>query len=345
MTISGLSGKNKRIILGILAASVTVFILYPYIAFIQKELKVSIFRLFVFPNSVKKIGNQVNILILGIPGGSHDGPNLSDSITVFNYDFKANRAVSIGIPRDIWSSTLEDRINSAYAYGDAKRKGGGIILAKAEMSSIIGMPIQHGIVIDFNKFEDLIDYLGGVNIEIKRSFTDKKFPIEGKENDECRGDDELKCRYETAVFKKGKTDMDGKTALKYVRSRNAEGIEGSDFARSARQQQVMDAVKGRIIGEIKGLNLFRIRKLYRTLDSLIARDISNQQVAEIMKGIIFGSKFEQNSVSLERELFDVPNNGVYGGRYVLIPKSGNYEAIHVYVRCLFREESINKCGK
>ena len=59
---------------------------------------------------------------------------------------------------DIWSDTLQDKINTAYAYGEAKKTGGGLTLAKAELSNIIGQPVQYAAVIDFSKFETLIDF-------------------------------------------------------------------------------------------------------------------------------------------------------------------------------------------
>ncbi len=326
--------------IGLIIVLIAVILLFiPYVTFIQKDLGVSLFRVLVWPYPVKKIDTQVNIALLGIPGGLHDGPNLSDSITVFNYDLKENRAVSMGIPRDIWSTSLRDRINSAYAYGEAKTPGGGLKLAKAEIGSIIGIPIQYAVVIDFAKFEQLIDDFGGVDIVVEKSFVDNKYPIEGKEADECGGDTEFKCRYETLRFEKGEQHMDGKTALKFVRSRNAEGSEGSDFARNLRQQKVMDSVKDAILSEFKSFNIVRIRKAYRMLDELIIRDITNKEASTIAKKIVFGKRFSQASATLSRELFEVPDAWNYDGKYVLVPISE--EKVRDFVLCTFNNKS--KC--
>ena len=326
--------------IGLIIVLIAVILLFiPYVTFIQKDLGVSLFRVLVWPYPVKKIDTQVNIALLGIPGGLHDGPNLSDSITVFNYDLKENRAVSMGIPRDIWSTSLRDRINSAYAYGEAKTPGGGLKLAKAEIGSIIGIPIQYAVVIDFAKFEQLIDDFGGVDIVVEKSFVDNKYPIEGKEADECGGDTEFKCRYETLRFEKGEQHMDGKTALKFVRSRNAEGSEGSDFARNLRHQKVMDSVKDAILSEFKSFNIVRIRKAYRMLDELIIRDITNKEASTIAKKIVFGKRFSQASATLSRELFEVPDAWNYDGKYVLVPISE--EKVRDFVLCTFNNKS--KC--
>ena len=66
---------------------------------------------------------------------------------------------------------------------------------------------------------------------IPKAFTDSQYPIAGKENDACGGDATFACRYKTVQFQAGSQHMDGKTALMYVRSRHAEGDEGTDFAR------------------------------------------------------------------------------------------------------------------
>lgn len=336
------SKKYKRwILMGILLL-ITFFVIGPYYLFLKRDLNVSPLKTLFLSGGLKKVNNQVNLLILGIPGGNHEGPFLSDSMIVLNYDFSKKRLVTIGIPRDVWSSTLQDRVNSAYAYGEAKKKSGGLTLAKAEIGSIVGTPIQYVIVMNFSEFKDLIDYLGGVDIDVKNSFVDKKFPIEGKENDECNGDPDFKCRYQTVRFSAGKQHMDGKKALVFVRSRNAEGKEGSDFARSLRQQQVTEELKNKIVKTTLSFNLKKTKDMYAVLDKSIQRDISNQEVASLGKRIVFNRNYYQKNFGLPRELFTTPIGDVYEGRYVLIPKKDS-KIVHKYVRCLFDKESEKEC--
>ncbi len=320
-----------------------LLILRPYYLLLKSTLKISPLKTLLSWDSIRKVDNRTNILILGIAGGTHEGSTLSDSIEVANYDFAKNRLTTLGIPRDIWSSTLNDRINSAYAYGEAKQKGGGIKLAKAEVASVIGIPIQYSVVIDFQGFENLINYLDGIDVDIERSFTDKKYPIGGKEEDTCGGDKEFLCRYETISFNKGMAHMDGKNALKFVRSRNAIGEEGSDFARSRRQQKVLFAVKDKVTKIIQSLNISRIEELYKYTDPIISRDISNQQAAIIAKSIVFGRDFKQDTFALPRDFFDIPGSDSYDGRYVLIPKNSDYKTIHQYSACIFSAVDKKSC--
>ncbi len=201
---------KKNFYLIILIFSLVIISIYlitkPYFEFIRKTLNISFFKTLISQDSLKKYLDAVNFLVLGIPGENYEGPYLSDTIIIFSYNLKTNQIVSISLPRDIWSETLKDKINSAYAYGYVKKNNpeDGIKLAKAEVTRITGIPIHYGLVINFNEFKELIDILGGIEVEVENSFTDYKFPIPGKENDFCGGDPEFKCRYEKVSFTKGK---------------------------------------------------------------------------------------------------------------------------------------------
>ncbi len=328
------------LVLGI--GTAVYFLVKPYYLFLTNTLQISPFKVLFSNNSVKRIDDTVNILILGIAGGRHDGPNLSDSIIVLHYDFKTNRMLTIGIPRDIWSDTLKDKINTAYAYGEAKQEDGGLKLAKAEVSAIIGIPIQYSMVISFSKFLELIDFLGGVTVNVEKSFTDSEFPIEGKENDLCDGDQKYRCRYETITFHKGKTRMDGTTALKFVRSRHAEGEEGSDFARSKRQQLVIAAIKEKVFEIVMSFDLETLKNLYAKTDALVNRDVTNQQLMIIIRDIVLSKNFAQKNLFLPEDLFIVPEYSKYDGKYVLIPRT-DWKEVHAFSWCLLEKQAESEC--
>lgn len=331
-----MSLKTKLILIFLVVFFSLYFLLKPYLTFVNKTLHVSILKTLFSKDSVKTYNDQVNIVMLGISGGDHDGPNLSDSNIVINYNFKTNKLTTISIPRDLWSSTLEDKINSAYAYGEAKKpNSGGFILSKAEIEAVVGLPIQYAGVIDFDQFKELVDFLGGIEVEVENSFIDNKFPLVGKENDECKGDETFACRYETISFTKGQTTMDGKTALKFVRSRNAEGDEGTDFAREKRQQKVIEAVKNKLVIFVKKPNIETYEKLYAIFDKLIKRDLTNQQGAIIARNILFKGNFKQEKIILSEDFFINPslNSSEYQGLWVLIPTDKNYSLIHKYINC------------
>lgn len=331
-----MSLKSKLIIISSLILIIFVIIIRPYYLFVTKTLHVSPIKTLLSLDGLKKYNDHVNILFLGIAGADHEGPNLSDSIVVVSYDLKANHLTTISIPRDVWSEALQDKINSAYAYGEAKKKGAGFILAKAEVETIIGQPIHYGAAINFDQFEELIDFLGGVEVNVENSFVDKKFPISGKENDPCgEKDPEYKCRYKTVSFAKGAILMDGQTTLNFVRSRHAVGSEGTDFAREKRQQKTMEAIKNKLIFFVKKPNLDQYKKLYELMDKLVKRDINNQQLAIILKKIVLKKNFKQEKIVLSVDFFINPafNLDRYNGLWVLTPINDDIGTVHKYIDC------------
>ena len=330
--------KPTAFIFFLLLFLLVVFVLNPYYLFLTKTLKISPLKTLFSLDSLKIYDHQVTVLILGIPGKNYQGGTLSDSIIVANYDLKTHQLLTISLPRDIWSNTLKDKINTVYAYGEAKQKNGGLKLAKVEVAAVIGIPIQYSAVIDFAEFKELVDFLGGIDVDIERSFTDNQFPVIGRENDQCGDDDqEFKCRYETVSFQKGRTHMDGSTALKYVRSRHATGVEGSDFARNRRQQKVLAAIKNELKKSMGKLSLKRWKTIYQTFTRLFTRDITNQQIAIMLKNIIFSANFSQKEIVLSPDFFLVPDNTSSNGQYILIPKDGNFKDIHRYIRSKGRQ--------
>jgi LCP family protein required for cell wall assembly len=335
--------KTKLIICFFIVSIGLIFLVYPYITFLNRTLHISPLKTLFSLGGLKTYDSHVNILLLGIApnDGSHEGPNLSDSIIVVSYNLKTNHLTTISIPRDVWSEALRDKINSAYAYGEAKKKGAGFILAKAEVETIVGQPIHYAAIINFDQFEKLINFLSGVDVNVENSFIDKEFPIAGKENDLCNNDPEYKCRYQTISFTKGIVLMDGKTALNFVRSRHALNSEGTDFAREKRQQKVIEAIKNKLISFFKKINLNNYKKLYDLTNQLVKRDIDNQQIAIILKNIILKRNFKQEKIILSEDFFFNPtiNLEKYDGKWVLIPKNDNIKPVQDYISCRLDEKT------
>ena len=119
---------------------------------------------------LKKTDNRTNILLLGISGGSHEGATLTDSIIFLSLDFAKKDNVAISVPRDIWLPSLKTKINSTYYYGETKRKGSGITLTKSAVSEIFGIPVHYAALLDFDAFREVIDTLGGIDVEVESAF-------------------------------------------------------------------------------------------------------------------------------------------------------------------------------
>ena len=276
---------------------------------------------------------RTNILVMGKAGGTHDGPDLTDtmmlvSVSLINRDVKI-----ISIPRDTWIPEIRAKINSAYYWGNRKNPGGGIVFAKAITTEVVGVPIQYGAVIDFSGFKDVIDELGGIEVNVENSFTDYLYPIAGRENDTCDGDPQFMCRYETLIFNAGLQKMDGDIALKFVRSRHAEGIEGTDIARESRQGKVIDAIKNKLLDKRTYTNIGRDISILKVVLRSVQTDI-DYPTAAILARLVYDGRDSINSFLIPQELMvNPPASSKYDMQSVFIPKagSGKWEEINKWV--------------
>lgn len=270
-------------------------------------------RYFVIPS----IETTVSILILGKSGEGHTAPNLTDTIMVMYLNPQSKKISLLSVPRDIWIPEIRAKLNTAYHYG-------GFEMANDSVKSITGISPSNTVVVDFSLFKDTIDAIGGIEVDVENSFTDNRYPIEGKENDLCNGDKTYSCRYETLIFNAGKTQMNGDNALKYVRSRNAEGDEGTDLARAKRQQKVISAIQNKMLSGDILFNTRYLKRLYEVAISHIETDLNQETVISLVK-FVYEFRDNINYISIPEDLIEVSqNNKKYDRQYVFLPKSGSW---------------------
>lgn len=272
---------------------------------------------------------RTNLLLLGMGGGLHEGSDLTDTIVILSIRTSDRKLSLISIPRDFWSENLKDKINTAYHYGEAQKPGKGLELAKTEVEAVTGLPIHYSIIIDFSGFKKVIDTLGGINVQVMTTFTDTQYPIEGRENDLCNGDPDFACRYQTVTFIRGVDHMNGERALMYVRSRHADGEEGTDFARSRRQQEVIAALQKKISDYHNWWLFLSNISWYKALDEMIYTDLSISDKVLLANLLLKYDKKSLNQISIDKLLINPPESE-YEGRYVLIPEN-NINQIHSYI--------------
>ena len=304
---------------------------------------------------------KINLLLLGIGGGTHDGPDLTDTIIFASIDPNTKKVTLVSLPRDLWIPDLGAKVNSAYTFASEKKPGSGLMYTKALIGSILGQQIDYAIKIDFSGFVKAVDIMGGLDINVDNTFDDYAYPITGKEDANCGLTEDtiaslsaeiasgsatelesFPCRYEHLHFDKGPTHMDGETALKYVRSRHALGKEGSDFARSKRQEKVISAFKEKLFSVGTFLNPVKIVELVKTLNTSIETDIKQSEYADFvnlaqkMKGAKISSAIIDTGDGDRLGLLtNPPISPEYGNQWVLSPRVGNgdYSEIHTYVAC------------
>ena len=285
-------------------------------------------------DSLDSTGGVTNFLILGIRGEGGDSPNLSDTIMVLSYNHETKTPTIISIPRDLWVPSLKAKINTAYYYGEEASPGAGIKMAQAAVLENLGLPVNYTAVVNFTLFKQAVDWVGGVDINVGLGFTDTEFPIPGREKTLP-----ISSRYETITFNQGINHLDGTLALKYVRSRHAEGDEGTDFSRSRRQQQVISALRQKILTPSFLLDQNKVDGLLNIVSSNLITNLPSKLYPTLAKLALDSRESTLRNLTLSdlpdsdgvTILYNPPVNK-YFGEWVLIPKDNNWNALKQYIK-------------
>jgi LCP family protein required for cell wall assembly len=178
--------------------------------------------------------SRVNVLVMGLDYRdwvSGEGAPRTDTMVLASVDPLTMSAGLLTIPRDLWVSMpgFEDpnRINVAYRFGETYQlPGGGPELAMNTVEGLLGLKIDYYALLDFYSFEQFIDELGFIEIDVPANIWVD--PIDG----------------DTVKLKKGTHDLPGNLALAFARARNT---EGGDFDRAERTVQVIMAIRDRVL--------------------------------------------------------------------------------------------------
>jgi LCP family protein required for cell wall assembly len=177
--------------------------------------------------------SRVTLLVFGLDyrdWASEEGPPRTDTMILVSIDPLTKSAGMLSIPRDLWINIPGSgygKINTAYPIGEGiKYPGGGPGLAVKTVESFIGVPINFYAQIDFSAFEQFIDEIDGIDINVPAEI--EISPIGGH----------------MTTFQAGMQHFKGPMALAYARARYT---AGGDFDRAQRQQQVIFAVRDKIL--------------------------------------------------------------------------------------------------
>ncbi|PIZ94466.1 MAG: hypothetical protein COX81_03520 [Candidatus Magasanikbacteria bacterium CG_4_10_14_0_2_um_filter_37_12] len=277
--------------------------------------------------------DRINILLLGMGGLGHDGPFLTDTIIIASIKPSTSQVSMISIPRDLGVQIPEygfKKINSANAFGEVKKTDSGGEFASKIISNTFGIDIHYYVRVDFQAFQDVIEEVDGIKVNVDTTFTDTEYPADNYE-------------YQTVHFDKGINDMNGEDALQYARSRHGNNGEGSDFARAKRQQKMILALKEKVISFETLANPIRIHNIIKTLDKHI---ITNMEFSDIISMLKLSKTLNTNNINTV-----VLNNGVGGylqntrsddGAFILEPTSGSFEEINKIIKSIFDHENPEK---
>ena len=164
---------------------------------------------------------------------------------------------------------------------------------------------------------------------------------------EDRGVKYFNCRYEHIKFEKGQMHMSGAVALSFVRSRHGTNGEGSDFARSKRQQKVIEAVKSKILSLETLTSPQKVGDLISVLGKSIDTDVKVKDTLESYKLLrkieqvhtfVLDDSLRSGLPDGRKTLFVNPPRSSYGGAYVLVSQDDDFSIVQEYVRKILRGE-------
>lgn len=285
---------------------------------------------------------RLNVLIIGIDQrkkGNVITSVLTDTLLVASIGVNEGKVTMISLPRDLWVESklgISGKINSVYGqYDNKNKKILGSVGTKEAIQGVLDIPIHYYVTVNFDMFKQVIDTLGGIEVEIDKTFTDSMYPIEGKEDAPNIPD-----RYETITFTQGIEKMNGERALKYVRSRHGDSGEGTDFARSLRQQKVIVAVKNKITKTSTLVDLPKIKELFSIYEKEVDTNINLEDLGSFyalyqkidfsdFRKIVLDDRSSPETGGL---LYAPEDTTPYFGQYVLIPRTGDYTQIHAFVK-------------
>jgi LCP family protein required for cell wall assembly len=212
---------------------------------------------------------RVNILLMGIDQRDYEqGPWRTDTMIVLTIDPVTLSAGMLSIPRDMWvpiPGFQEGRINTAHYLGEVyDYPGGGPALAVKTVEYNLGVPIHYYVRANFTAFEQLVDMIGGIDIEVKEEINDPLYPERDGPG------------YDPLYIPAGLQHFDGEMALKYARTRHS---LGGDFDRARRQQQVMLAVFDKVtrLDMLPSL-MVQAPQLWQTLQGSVVTDLTLEQI-------------------------------------------------------------------
>jgi LCP family protein required for cell wall assembly len=217
---------------------------------------------------------RVNVLVLGIDqrAGMTD-PARTDTMLLFTLDRQTQTAGMLSINRDLWvkipGGQREGKINTAHFLGEVEHyPGGGPALALETVQAALDIPVQYYIRLNFSAFEQLIDLIGGIDLNVAETIDDPDYPDTG-------------FGYAPFHIDAGWHHLDGATALQYARTR---ATAGSDLDRVKRQQQVILAVRDKLLSEQRLPQLLKqLGPLLSTFSGSIQTNLTPAQLQELIE--------------------------------------------------------------
>ncbi len=331
---------RKRWIVGTLVSLFAVGLLWFGVTVASAFQKVSdtsdrsspLLRLFgqeVTPDQLQGEGDgRINVLLIGIGGVNHKGGLLADTVMVGSFDVENNQLALLSLPRDLRVPIAGNgygKLNSAHSYGETQERGSGPKVLKETVSDILDLPIHYYVRVDFAGFEEFIDAIGGIDIEVPKALNDPFYPDPRLEG------------YEPFYLAAGQQHLDGAKALKYARSRQTT----SDFDRAARQQQIILAAREKATSLGIVANPLKVAELIQIVGDHVKTDIGTSELSRLAS---LGNDLQSEDVITKvlDNSPDGPLKSVNDGGYYLVPKAGDFSEVQRIAYELFSDPYLRR---
>lgn len=261
-----------------------------------------------FQQKPSLVDGRFNVLLLGTDQLENrvGEPILTDTIMLMSLDVETGKLYAISFPRDIWNEKYQTKINGLFEQGRQEKMANPADKTKEVIQELSGVPIQRTVIVSLTTVSQLIDLMGGVEIDVPESFTDDQYPRSDVDIKTVR---DPKLLYETVTFAQGRELMSGDRALKYIRSRKSATItQGTDDARSKRQQQVIAALLTTIASPDLVRHPVLLGKLYGFYQINMSPHISMEEVVSL--GHTLGSNLKH--ISMNPQSFSIQSNSNTG---------------------------------
>ena len=224
--------------------------------------------------------NLVNILLVGQDARPGQGRQRSDTMIVCSVNTKTKEISLVSFLRDLYvqlpGDYSDNRLNAPYVFG-------GFDLLKKTIELNFGIPIDGCFEVNFEGFADVIDILGGVDIELTAA--------------EATQVNRFASGYATA----GLNHLTGEQAVSYARCRKID----SDFGRTERQRKLLTIV----FNDLKGSSLKEINALANKILPLMTTDMSNKQIMGLIAKCY-------GALDSEMKTYHVPADDAYYGAMI-----------------------------
>ena len=229
-----------------------------------------------------------------------------DTLILITFNPKTLTATMFSMPRDIYvpiacNNNRYNKINSSAAYGTD--------CVVNTVSNLTDVKIDYYAKINFNGFIDLVDALGGVDVDVEQPDYDYYVKVHGKgklcESNQYRESDakNLVC------MDTGFQHLNGKQALAYARNRH--GFIQSDIARNRHQQQIVEAIAKKT-STIKSFEDFE--KILDAITHNIATNMNKNQILSfynVLKDMLANSKNNSEFVTIKKTYLETYSLPVY----------------------------------